>query len=125
MDIASRIDLAMKIAGIRSQADLARQSGLPESTIARILKIGGNPSIDTIAALSKTLKVSIDWIVDGNETNKDEVPDMLAYLSRAEMLVITRMREATAAGKTLIINASQAASKRTPPPEDQSLPDQS
>lgn len=116
MDIASRIDHAMKVAGIKSQAELARLSGLPVTTIARILKIGGNPSIDTIAALSKTLKVSIDWIVDGNETNKEDVPDMLAYLTRAEMLVITRMRESTPTGKTLIINACEAATKRSPEP---------
>lgn len=114
MDIASRIDRAMRAAGIKHQADLARRTGLPESTIARVLKIGGNPSVDTVAALAKTLKVSMDWIVNGNESNKDDVPDLLVYTSVLELRVITLLREATPEGRQLIINAAEAASKRPP-----------
>ena len=123
MDIASRIDQAMKIAGIKSQADLARKAGLPESTVTRVLKIGGNPSINTVAALSRTLRVSMDWIVDGNESKIDNVPDLLAYVSLEEMRVITRMREATPQGKSLIINAAEAASKRKPADTQDPSPD--
>lgn len=119
MDIASRIDRAMRAAGIKHQADLARRTGLPESTVARILKIGGNPSVDTVAALAKTLKVSMDWIVNGNESNKDDVPDLLVYTSVAELRVITLLREATPEGRQLILNAAEAASKR---PRDDEKP---
>lgn len=119
MDIASRIDRAMRAAGIKHQADLARRSGLPESTIARVLKIGGNPSVDTVAALAKTLKVSMDWIVNGKESNNDDVPDILVYASVLELRVITLLREATPEGRQLILNAAEAASKR---PRDDEKP---
>ena len=114
MDIAHRIDLAMRKSGIRSQAELARRSGIPESTIARILKIGGNPSIETVAALAKILNVSIDWLVNGTDhpSPQDEIPDLLAWLSKSEMAVITSMRQSTDDGKALIINAARAASKK-------------
>ena len=114
MNIGSRIDKAMRIANIKNQAELSRLSGVPESTIARILKIGGNPSIDTLAALAKTLKVSIDWMATGGTTSKDDIPDKLVYLSNEELRLITQFREATQLGKSLIITSGDAAPKRPP-----------
>lgn len=67
MDIASRLDTAMKAAGIESQAGLARASGIPQPTVNRILKGVGKkgPEAHTIASLARAVNVSFEWLHEG------------------------------------------------------------
>lgn len=67
MDIANRLDRAMKAAGIGSQAGLARASGIPQPTINRILKNVGKrgPEAHTLAALARAVNVSFEWLHEG------------------------------------------------------------
>lgn len=67
MDIASRLDKAMKAAKIESQAGLARASGIPQPTINRILKNVGKkgPETHTIASLARAVNVTFEWLHEG------------------------------------------------------------
>lgn len=57
----------MKNAGFDSQSALARASGVPQPTIARILKGGGKrgPETQTIAKLAAACNVTFDWLLSG------------------------------------------------------------
>jgi transcriptional regulator with XRE-family HTH domain len=67
MDIASRLDRAMKAADVRSQSQLARISGVPQPTINRILKGAGKqgPETVTLTALAAALNVELRWLQQG------------------------------------------------------------
>jgi len=57
----------MQFANIPSQSALARESGIPQPTINRILKGVGKkgPETNTIVALARACKVSAQWLLDG------------------------------------------------------------
>lgn len=67
MDIATRLDEAMRAAGFDSQSALSRASGVPQPTIARILKGTGKsgPETDTLAKLAQACNVSFRWLHEG------------------------------------------------------------
>lgn len=67
MDIASRLDEAMKAARIPSQSALSRASGIPQPTINRILKGVGakGPEAHTLVKLAAACNVSFDWLHEG------------------------------------------------------------
>lgn len=114
MDIAYRIDLAMKVAGIKTQAQLARESGVPESTLTRILKNVGQPSIENLAAIAAALDRSIDWIVNGTDTKTTPLPELIdIHVTHEELLIIQQHRAATQMGKNIIRAAALSAEKKT------------
>lgn len=108
MDIAARLDQAMQIAGFKSHAALSRASGIPESTITRILKLSGNPSVETIAALAKVLNVSMDWIVTGETNDNAAPPEHIVIFDKAELDLIKEYRQANLDGKNLLKAAAHA-----------------
>jgi phage repressor protein C with HTH and peptisase S24 domain len=67
MTIASRLDEAMKVAGIPSQSELHRRSGVPQPTINRILKGTGKkgPEAHTIMPLAAACEVNFQWLFEG------------------------------------------------------------
>jgi phage repressor protein C with HTH and peptisase S24 domain len=67
MDIPTRLDAAMRAAGIPSQSALARASGIPQPTINRILKGVGKkgPEAHTLAQLAIACNVSFEWLHEG------------------------------------------------------------
>lgn len=67
MDIASRLDQAMKAAGAESQSSLSRASGVPQPTINRILKGGGKrgPESETLKKLAEACNVRFEWLNEG------------------------------------------------------------
>lgn len=69
MDIASRLDQAMKVAEIPSQSALSRASGVPQPTINRILKgvVGKKgPETQTLLKLAQACNVTVDWLREGH-----------------------------------------------------------
>jgi transcriptional regulator with XRE-family HTH domain len=113
MDIAARIDLAMKVAGIKTQSQLAQASGVPLSTIARVLKNGGTPTIENLAAIAVALNRSLDWIVNGTDSPKQDLPELvLTYVTHKELRLLQQLREATEMGESLILIAGDAAEKK-------------
>lgn len=114
MDIAFRIDLAMKVAGIKTQAQLARLSGVPESTLTRILKNVGQPSIENLAAIAAALDRSIDWIVNGTDTKTTLLPELInIHVTHEELLIVQEHRAATQMGRNIIRAAALSAEKKT------------
>jgi phage repressor protein C with HTH and peptisase S24 domain len=67
MDIAKRLDEAMKFAEITSQSALARASDVPQPTINRILKGVGKkgPEAHTLVQLARACNVNFDWLHEG------------------------------------------------------------
>jgi phage repressor protein C with HTH and peptisase S24 domain len=67
MTISLRLKTAMDSAGIASQSELARQSGIPQPTIYRMLHRPGKrgPATDTLRRLAMTCGVSFQWLADG------------------------------------------------------------
>lgn len=114
MNIADRIDTAMKMANIKSQAELARKSGVPESTVTRILKGPTQPSVDNLALIAAACNVSMDWIVTGTDkptADTTEIP--LVYVTQEELKLLTQFREATEMGKMLIKTAGETSQKKS------------
>ena len=68
MGIGKRLDEVMLEAGYKSQAELARASGVPQPTISRILKGSGKkgPETETIRKLAESCRVNYDWLTTGN-----------------------------------------------------------
>lgn len=68
MDIANRLDEAMKAAGFDSQSALSRASGVPQPTINRILnRVGARgPDTKTLLALATACNVKFDWLISGD-----------------------------------------------------------
>ncbi|WP_278540390.1 helix-turn-helix domain-containing protein [Oxalobacter formigenes] len=68
MGIGNRLDEAMLEAGYKSQAELARASGVPQPTISRILKGTGKkgPETETIKKLAGSCGVNSEWLITGN-----------------------------------------------------------
>lgn len=65
--IALRLDEAMSARNITNQSKLARMSGVPQSTINRILKGAGRlgPQTETLRQLAMTLAVHLRWLQEG------------------------------------------------------------
>ena len=65
--IGARLDEAMRARGVRTQVKLAELSGIPQPTIARILKGGGRqgPETETLRPLAKALQVHLRWLQEG------------------------------------------------------------
>ncbi|MFZ6801951.1 helix-turn-helix domain-containing protein [Undibacterium sp. Di24W] len=114
MTIAKRINIAMKLAGINTQADLARASGVPTSTLARILANESQPNPANLAAIANACGRSIDWIVNGTNIEDNSKPEVsLVYVTLEEMKVLTEYRESTDMGKSFIKIAAKNAEKQS------------
>lgn len=114
MNIADRIDIAMKLAGYSTQADLSRASGVPVSTLARILSGDSQPNANNLAVIAKTCKRSIDWIVNGTDNAQNLSTEVsLVYVTPEELKLLTQYREASEMGKGFIKIAGNTAEKQS------------
>ncbi len=67
MSLSQRLQTLMRWRGIRSQHQLARLSGVPQSCIHRILTRADrySPSRATLVRLARALDTSVPWLTDG------------------------------------------------------------
>ncbi len=67
MSLAQRLHTLMRWRGIKSQNQLARISGVPQSCIHRILTREDrySPSRATLLRLARALDTSVPWLTDG------------------------------------------------------------
>lgn len=67
--VGDRLDKAMREAGFKSQSALSAKSGVPQPTIARILKNQGKsePETSTVKRLASACGVSFNWLNEGIE----------------------------------------------------------
>lgn len=75
MSLAQRLSALMRWRGIKSQNQLARISGVPQSCIHRILNRGDHywPDRRTVLRLAKALDTSAVWLTDGVAPPPDPV----------------------------------------------------
>ncbi|CAN7303429.1 helix-turn-helix transcriptional regulator [Cupriavidus necator] len=66
MGIATRLDRMMKERKVKGQSALSRLSGVPQPTIARVLKgTTDTPELGTVKKLAAALGVTATWLVEG------------------------------------------------------------
>lgn len=67
--MADRLRTLMRWRGIRSQRQLARLSGVPQTSIHRILTrdAGYMPALGTLARLARALDTSVVWLGEGDQ----------------------------------------------------------
>jgi transcriptional regulator with XRE-family HTH domain len=68
MTMAERLRTLMRWRGIRSQRQLARLSGVPQTSIHRILSRGSAyvPALSTITRLARALGTTVPWLSEGD-----------------------------------------------------------
>lgn len=65
-DLAARLLDLMRSHGLKTQTQLARRSGVPQSSIHRILfQPGYAPTMTTLTRLAAALGVSVGWLAGG------------------------------------------------------------
>ena len=108
MDIAIRLDMAMKAARLVDQKALATKSGVSPSKINRILS-GRTASVDAEDSfkLAKACRVSVAWLIAGVEDEKDHVSHALLYSQ--ELSLIDKFRTCDESGKSAILLAAELA----------------
>lgn len=109
MDIATRLDHAMRANGIKDQSELSRQTGIAVSTINRILsgKLKSPNAYDAVK-LAKATGVSTDWLITGDDDpiQADAVRAELITRSEAELLALVRQLSKPA--RDLILSSVRA-----------------
>lgn len=85
MSIGEKIKHLRKSMGF-SQGELARQSGLAQSSISYIESGGKKPNIETITILAKTLDLPVSYLLD-NQQLDETLPPKLAELIRIVSLL--------------------------------------
>lgn len=67
--MADRLRTLMRWRGIRSQRQLARLSGVPQTSIHRILTrdTGYMPALGTLARLARALDTTMVWLSEGDQ----------------------------------------------------------
>lgn len=97
--IGARLDAAMKARNVKTQTRLATLSGVPQPTIARILKGGGRqgPETETLRPLANALQVHLRWLQEGLGPMdvSDGAPEE-AYRQRGEAAADDRRAEQVA-----------------------------
>lgn len=125
MDISSRLDEAMREAGLESQMALARASGVPQPTINRILKLATKkgPEAATVRRLAAACNVNFDWLNEGiGPKRRGEASQAVAanepsaipenYIDAAELSeLIALYARSTSLGRDLIFGAAVDAEK--------------
>ncbi len=116
-NLASRLERLMHGRGISKQSHLARETGVPQSTINRMLKRGDayRPAVDTIQRLADYFRVSPDWLARGQgspvpstfEMAKDPhhlVEAMQVYQTPDAREALERFMRLDPAGRSVVLN---------------------
>lgn len=133
--IGWRLDKAMQDARIKSQSELARQSGVPQPTINRILngESKRGPETATLVALAKATGVEFLWLLEGRGPQKPGGPvppggqassdegsplrvverpaPTLQWITAQEAELLSEFRATKEAGKKFILDAARGSDK--------------
>ncbi|MFZ6727374.1 helix-turn-helix domain-containing protein [Undibacterium sp. MH2W] len=113
MDISTRLDMAMHAAGFRDQSEMARAAGISQSTTNRILSgRAKHPDVLSLYSLARACKVSVEWLVSGEEPEKISVA--LAYITSTEAKLLSMYRQCDSDGKLSIFTAAEVAMQTSP-----------
>lgn len=122
--IGTRLDEAMREAGFESQSALARASKVPQPTINRILKGGGErgPEAGTVRKLAEACNVSFEWLNEGigekkraslrlAHSNDVALEDETKVDATQLLELIDLFRRSTPAGRQFILDSAEGAEK--------------
>jgi phage repressor protein C with HTH and peptisase S24 domain len=92
--------------GVENLRQLAQKAGIGYNTVRDFALKGKNPGTKTLSALSKTLSVSVDYLLTGRENPLDAGKDLAVQsareLAEGDFVLIPQMRGEIAAGRGLI-----------------------
>jgi transcriptional regulator with XRE-family HTH domain len=133
--IGWRLDKAMQDARIKSQAELARRSGVPQPTINRILngESKRGPETATLVALANATGVEFAWLLEGRGPQnpggsaaasgvlrQDEGSQLriverpaptLQWITAQEAELLSEFRATKEADKKIVLDAARGAPK--------------
>lgn len=120
MAIGDRLDKAMAAAGIMSQSELARKSGVPQATISRILKGGGakGPETETIRKLANACGVTFDYLNEGGDKDAPAVTQRHAAnddnITADEIIeLLQAYRDADPKDRRVLMSSAKTAAARS------------
>lgn len=109
MDIATRLDHAMRANGIKDQSELSRKTGISTSTINRILsgKLKSPNAFDAVT-LAKATGVSTDWLITGNDDPNQADAIRAELISRSEAELLALVRQLSKPARDLVLSTVRA-----------------
>lgn len=81
MSWEKRVEKLMQIKGW-TQKDLSKESGITEASVSRYLKGERNPRIDVIVNFSKALGVSVEYLLNGEESKTNSFDEIAIAIAR-------------------------------------------
>lgn len=111
--IGTNLDIAMRRIGIKTQSALAQLSGVPQSTINRILQNQGTTDIFKLLKLAQACGVTVDFLLTGKHASPSDAL-LLTYITPTEANLLTTFRKCTEQGQGIITIAAQEAHKVCP-----------
>lgn len=119
MTIGERLDKAMKLRGFKSQQALAKESGVPQATISRILSNSGTkgPETETLRKLAHACRVTFESLVKQGDGDFKLLPPPLTLIKTPddladEILKIAELyRWSTLKARELLMDSAQDAEK--------------
>ena len=116
MDIANRLDMAMRAAKVPDHAELSRLAGVSIYKINRVLS-GRTRTMDAEDAYKLALAcgVPVAWLIAGEDERGEPVQHAVIYQTEAELIEL--FRSADAQGRAAILLAAKLAAEK---PDDQS-----
>ena len=109
MDIATRLDHAMRASSIKDQSELSRLTGISTSTINRILsgKLKSPNAFDAVA-LAKATGVSTNWLVTGEDDPAEADAIRAELISRSEAELLVLIRQLSKPARDLVLSTVRA-----------------
>lgn len=91
--LADRINARMKIIGM-TQEQLAQAIGISQASVNKITS-GKTKKPREIVAIAKSLRTTIDYLVDGKEDLKQVIPDAYIGLTETQKIMLLKMQSLT------------------------------
>lgn len=109
MDIATRLDHAMRANHINDQSELSRLTGISTSTINRILsgKLKSPNAFDAVT-LAKAVGVSTSWLVTGEDDHAELESRRAELITRQEAELLSLVRQLSKPARDLILSITRA-----------------
>lgn len=108
--VRARLAEAQRCAGIPSQTELARRSGVPQATISRLMGGVNAPELETLRKLAAACWVSPVWLATG--TDERDAQPALSVAQREWLALLEDLGTDDVAEFTEIIRARQERNRR-------------
>ena len=81
-EVSARLNLALERSNLKNQSAMADDMGVAKSDVHGYLSGKSLPKSEKLVLLSKSLEVSIDWILKGEESDKIRFKKVVEYIEQ-------------------------------------------